>query len=272
MSGWRRMRMGLNTLLGLRREGFFIPFRYAASVPQPPDAPGYPAVERLFAACEDAFAAVLAGMPEAPPVFPAGPAAPRFDQHWFPRVDALALLAILGAAPPRRIVEVGSGHSTRFLAAAAPEAEITCIDPQPRARLPEGVRWLAETLSPDHAALFASLAPGDVAFFDSSHLLFPHTDVDLMLTHVFPALAPGVRVHVHDVFLPDPYPPEWTWRGYGEQSGVAAWLLAGGMTPLWSSRHALTRMAGAARFGPDPLASSLWMRKAGALAPGKAEG
>jgi hypothetical protein len=264
-------RMALETALGLRRRGFFMPYRHAEATPRPPAAPGYPAVEALFRAHEGAFreiwelieaeAGALATL--------AGPAPePRWDQDWFPRLDGAAAYALVKARPPRRIVEVGSGHSTRFMARAlrdaGAQAQVVCLDPAPRASLPPGVEHRAELLAPAHAGLFAALEPGDVAFFDSSHLLHPHTDVDLILNHMIPALRPGVRVHVHDVFLPDPYPADWGWRGYSEQCGLAPWLLAGGLRPLWSSRWAATRMRLAPALAPPPRApeTSLWAVRA----------
>ena len=42
-----------------------------------------------------------------------------FDQSWFPTLDAAVAYAIVRAYKPPRIVEVGSGHSTRFLSRAA---------------------------------------------------------------------------------------------------------------------------------------------------------
>jgi len=80
------------------------------------------------------------------------PPQPRWDQDWFPRLDAAAAYAIVRKTQPRRIVEVGSGHSTRFLARAVAdgklETEITAIDPQPRAgtkrkAAPPSVTWAA---------------------------------------------------------------------------------------------------------------------------------
>jgi predicted O-methyltransferase YrrM len=270
--------MGLATVTGVRRLGFFAPYRYAAAVPRPPDpaAGGYPAVERLFAAHADRFAATLDLIDAAAPRLAAlsGPAPePRWGQSWFPRLDGAAAYAVAAARRPARIVEVGSGHSTRFMARAArdvgADTRILCLDPEPRARLPEGVEHRAELLSPEHAALFETLAPGDIAFFDSSHLLQPHGDVDLILNHILPALRPGVLVHVHDVFLPDPYPAAWGWRGYAEQNGLAPWLLAGGLRPVFASRYALTRMNAAARPGVAALPlvdgaieSSLWAERA----------
>ena len=34
----------------------------------------------------------------------------------------------------------------------------------------------------------------------------PGSDVDLLLNAVLPRLQPGVLIHLHDIFLPDPYP------------------------------------------------------------------
>ena len=48
----------------------------------------------------------------------APPPAPRWNQDWFPRLDAAAAYATVRSLKPRRIVEVGSGHSTRFHARA----------------------------------------------------------------------------------------------------------------------------------------------------------
>lgn len=263
----RAREMARRTLDGEAREGFFIPYRYAESVAPPGP---YPAFERLFAAHEPAMRGVLAEIDawtDALAAF-AGPAPrPRWDQDWFPRADGAAAFALVAARAPRRIVEVGSGHSTRFMAAAAgPGTAITCIDPAPRAAFHDlSVDWRAEVLGEAHLPLFEALTPGDVAFFDSSHILVPGCDVDMILNRILPSLRPGVLVHIHDILLPDPYPEDWAWRGYAEQNGLGGWLLAGGLRPVWSSRYAVTRM-GVARAGalarlpldPGAIETSLW--------------
>ncbi|SET73144.1 class I SAM-dependent methyltransferase [Oceanicella actignis] len=272
---WRRLRMGLETVLGVRRAGFFIPYRYAATV-APPRAP-YAAIEAAMADAEPAFAALLDqidALGDALRAIEGPPPAPRWAQDWYPRLDAAAAYALLRGAPPRRVVEVGSGHSTRFVARALRDAgaraEHVCIDPAPRAALAGlPTLWRAEVLSEAHLPLFAALEPGDVAFFDSSHILMPGTDVDLILNRILPVLRPGVRVHVHDVFLPDPYPPEWAWRGYNEQNALAGWILGGALRPIFSSRYALTRMQAARRPALAALPwtgapeSALWLERAG---------
>lgn len=261
--------MMMRTALGLGPRGFFMPYRYAASA-RP--ARGYPEIGAAFEAAQGDFAALLdraAGLRPVLDGFAGPPPAPRWDQSWFPTLDAAIACAVVDGARPARIVEVGSGHSTRFLARMAASGTVTCIDPAPRAAL-DGlpVTWERALLSEAHLPLFDALDAGDIAFFDSSHLLWPGLDVDLILNRILPRLAPGVRVHVHDIFLPDPYPDDWAWRGYTEQNGLGGWLLGGGFAPLFAAHYAATRMdalAHAAVAGlprhPDSRDTSLWMIK-----------
>ena len=275
--------MGLATLLGGRPRGFFIPHRYADRV-----VPcSYPALETTFAASWPAFDRVLAAIDAMAPELRrlGGPApAPRFDQDWFPPLDAAAAYALVATLRPRRIVEVGSGHSTRFLARAIADqglaTELLCIDPAPRAALRGlNLRWLESTLQQAPASCFAELGAGDVLFVDSSHILMPGTDVDWLLNRILPMLGAGVLVHVHDVFLPDPYPAAWAWRGYNEQQAIAA-LLQGGASEgagygiRFASHYAASRRPERLARGilgdlprGDGLASSLWLEKRGSAAP-----
>ncbi len=267
----RRLGMGLATLAGARR-GFFSPYRYAGTVAPPGP---YPEIEAAFRAAEGAFAAVLDGIETLGPrlaTFDGPPPEPRWGQAWFPRLDGAAAYVLARGA--RRIVEVGSGHSTRFLARAVRDAgagaRMTCIDPAPRAALDGlAVDWRVRLLGPEDLALFAALREGDIAFFDSSHLLWPGSDVDVILNRILPVLKPGVLVHIHDVLLPDPYPQEWAWRGYTEQHALAGWILGGAYRPAFASHYAATRMGAGARPAVAALAlpegaleTSLWLRRA----------
>ena len=97
----------------------------------------------------------------------------------------------------------------------------------------------------------------------------PGSDVDLLLNRVLPQLAPGVLVHLHDIFLPDPYPPEWAWRGYNEQVAVACLLHGGGYALRFASHYLATRHAprlaagviGELPLSPGAFESSLWLEK-----------
>jgi hypothetical protein len=195
------------------------------------------------------------------------PPAPRWDQDWFPRLDAAAAYAMVRALEPKRIVEIGSGHSTRFLARAVSDGRldtrITAIDPQPRASL-EGlkVRWLKQRAQSVELALFERLEERDILFIDSSHQLKPGGDVEFLLQRALPCLAKGVRVHFHDIFLPDSYPVSWAWRRYDEQEAVRP-LIGNGYAMEFSSHQMLERTGVLARLPlkHGAIESSLWLRK-----------
>ena len=74
-------------------------------------------------------------------------------------------------------------------------------------------------------SLFDDLAAGDIVFFDGSHRVFTNSDVTVFFLEVLPRLAPGVLVQVHDIYLPDDYPPALRERYYSEQYLLAAYLL-----------------------------------------------
>ncbi len=248
----RRLAFGLSTLLGIKKRGFFIPYRYADRISADGARRSYAALEPYFRAAEPRFAELLAAMDRYSTALHAiggePPPAPRWNQDWFPRLDAAAAYALVRETRPRRIVEIGSGHSTRFLARAIRDGELstemTTIDPAPRADI-EGAGATILRLPVQDAGLqpFSALEPGDILFVDSSHILMPGTDVDFLLNQVVPALPAGVRLHIHDIFQPDPYPGAWEWRGYNEQLGVAALIQGRGFEILWSSHYAATRMA-----------------------------
>ena len=269
----RKTLLGLATVLGTKPMGFFIPYRHAASaVPE-----GYPVIAELLHGCEqqfaesirtiDTYADDLMRIAEQPDKA-------RFTQDWFPRLDAANAYAMVRQGQPKRIVEVGSGHSTRFMARAVADGQfdttILCIDPQPRAKLEgTGVEHRPTLLQQAGSEPFDALQPGDILFIDSSHIAMPGTDVDRLFLDILPCLTSGVLVHVHDIFLPDAYPSDWTWRGYNEQMLVGALLTAGGYDCLFASHYVVTRMPEALEksvIGRLPLVAgaretSLWLRK-----------
>ena len=154
---------------------------------------------------------------------------------------------------------------------------LTCIDPQPRARLHGlDVEHRPHLLGERDIADLATLGEGDVLFVDSSHIAMPGSDVDRLLGDVLPRLAAGTLVHVHDIALPDAYPPAWDWRAYNEQLPVACLLLGGAFEILFASHWLATRQpdwleaAGVTRLplAPGAVETSLWLRKtAPALEP-----
>jgi predicted O-methyltransferase YrrM len=249
----RRLRFKASTLLGLKPLGFFIPYRYAASV-EPLD---YPALRPLFETARPQFGRILAAIESFRDELArirdgSGPA--RFDQDWFARLDAAAAYAIVRQERPRRIVEVGSGHSTRFLAQAVRDGglatRITCIDPAPRAALAQlDVEHRPILLKDADPALFAELGQQDVLFIDSSHIAMPGTDVDRLFLDVLPRLRPGALIHIHDITLPYAYPAAWTWRSYNEQIPVGTLLQGGGYDIVFAGHFVARELAASGATG-----------------------
>lgn len=267
---WRRLALGLPTILGLRPRGWFIPHRYAPLLPPAGTQPPYPVIEVLFERHKPAFLAVLDQIDLHAKALEALNG--LLDQAWFPSLDAAVAYTLVRERKPRRVVEVGSGHSTRLLARAlAGVGEILAIDPAPRADIAglPGVRVVPSTLQAAPRDVFDGLAAGDLLFVDSSHILMPGSDVDLLLNRVLPRLPAGALIHIHDIFLPFDYPAAWGWRNYNEQQAVLPLLATGAYLPLFSSVWAQRRLAERLARSvlprlpqpPDALATSLWLEK-----------
>ena len=160
------------------------------------------------------------------------------DPYWvngfLPGLDAAALYTQVARRAPRRYVEIGSGHSTRFAARAIRDGglatRIVCYDPAPRASVAglahEVHRARLEDLPAGEIA--QAVGAGDILFYDGSHRAFENSDVTVFFLEVLPRLPAGVLVQVHDICLPYDYPPGWEGRWYSEQYVLAAWLLGGG--------------------------------------------
>lgn len=154
----------------------------------------------------------------------------------FSHLDCRALYCFLRHWRPSRLIEVGCGYSTllsadvnrRYLDGAM---HLSCIEPYPRPFLKRGIDGLSEVIERKvedvPLALFGSLRRGDVLFIDSSHVAKTGSDVLYLFFEVLPRLASGVRVHVHDIFLPNDYPADWVLtenRSWNEQYLLRALL------------------------------------------------
>ena len=274
----RHLILGLATVTGWRKWGFFIPCRHAAAAAPREGRGAYPAIEALFAARSGAFIEQIGTLSRYAPLFAqfkaARPPAPRWEQDWFPGLDGAAAYALVRTRRPRLLIEIGCGHSSRFFARAAADEGWTmrqiAIDPRPRAVLDGlGIELVRSTVQAVGEAPFADIGAGDIVSLDGSHILMPGTDVDLFFSKIMPALPPGALVHIHDIFLPDDYPEAWGWRSYNEQQGVAALLPGSVWRVLWASHYVRTRLSEA--IAASPLAglplppgaheSSLWLEK-----------
>ncbi len=155
----------------------------------------------------------------------------------FSWLDARALFVLLCEWQPQRLIEVGSGFSTLLTADVNRRffdgsMNVTCIEPYPMDFLRNevaGVNRILEAKVQDVSLNeFTALESGDVLFIDSSHVAKTGSDVNYLYFEVLPRLAPGVRVHIHDIFLPHDYPREWVLdenRSWNEQYLLRALLM-----------------------------------------------
>lgn len=129
-------------------------------------------------------------------------------------VDAEVLYAMIRRHRPGRVLELGSGFSSLVIgdalsanAADGDRGEHVVVDPFPRAdelgpRVDDAFelrRTSAAEVSFDEVA---ALQSGDILFIDTTHTVKIGSEVVLAMLEFIPRLAPGVLVHIHDVFLP----------------------------------------------------------------------
>jgi hypothetical protein len=198
---------------------------------------------------------------------------------FFSGLDSRVHFALLRLLQPRRMIEVGSGHSSlltadvneRFLGG---RMDVTCIDPAPQVPLRPNLRTIPGISTVierrvEHVGLepFLALQAGDLLFIDSSHVVKTGNDVVFLYLQVLPRLAAGVVVHMHDIFLPDEYPEQWVLReqrSWNEQYLVQALLVdSKGFRVLFGSHSASLFLSAdvIATFGQHVGGGSFWIQR-----------
>lgn len=160
-----------------------------------------------------------------------------YDNNAFGPGDAEVFYSIIRHAKPRRIIEIGSGHSTLIArnAIAANQVDDTkytcrhiCIEPYENAWLKElDVELIRTPVELVDLPVFAELEADDILFIDSSHMIRPQGDVLFEYLEILPILQSGVFVHIHDIRTPKDYWPTWLSRDvrfWNEQYLVEAFL------------------------------------------------
>lgn len=142
-----------------------------------------------------------------------------FGNDYFAGLDAAMYYALVRDLRPARVIEIGSGMSTRIAAQAMERnradghpGQLICIEPFPQPRLTKdmpAVTLITEQVERVPLATFDSLQPNDILFIDSSHAAKFGGDVCREFLEILPRVKPGVWIHVHDIFFPHDYPAEW---------------------------------------------------------------
>jgi len=148
-----------------------------------------------------------------------------FENPNFSCPDAIVLYCMIRYLQPRKIVEIGSGHSSCLMLDVNElffnnSIDCTFVDPYPRLLRTlvkpsdrEHVHILGNKVQEVDVSIFRELGPSDILFIDSSHVAKTGSDVNYIFFKVLPLLAAGVHIHFHDIFYPFEYPAEWVFEG-----------------------------------------------------------
>jgi hypothetical protein len=242
--------------------------------------PPHAALHDLIADRRDAYRDVLSGLEAAAeslrriPLAGSDVGEPRWVNGYMPGLDAATLYAFPKLFGSARYLEVGSGHSTRFVRRAIDDerlpTRITSIDPSPRTGIDhlchEVIRGGLEDVPLE---VFDTLGENDILMVDGSHRCFQNSDVTVAFLDVLPRLAPGVLVFIHDVFLPSDYPAAYRTAYYSEQYLLAVLLGADA-----GRRYEIVFPAHFCTVDPElaPVTLATWRRIAPAGVPPEASG
>jgi SAM-dependent methyltransferase/predicted O-methyltransferase YrrM len=230
--------------------------------------------------CEDVFSASqLLEFRQDEPVDP--------TEYWalndqYPPLDAWVLAGLVRHLRPTLMIEVGSGYSSLVTARVNREQldesmKFVCIEPYPRPFLTAGVDGISELcveqIQDTPAERFDELGDGDVLFIDTSHTVKTGGDVTWLFHEIVPRLAPGVYVHIHDIFLPGDYPEPWVMDGWGwNESYLVRSFLSynSAFEVIWGSQYmtqqhpeSVLRAFPGQRKYADRAGASLWIRRTG---------
>lgn len=209
----------------------------------------------------------------------------RYFQHnlMFERVDAEVLHALIRMHKPRRMIEIGAGFSTLIAAEAirlnerddpGRRCELISVDPYPHETLrdrPDLTRLAEVGVEELPLDFFSDLGGGDIVFIDSTHVVKIASDAQYELLELLPRVAPGVLVHIHDVYFPREYPRGFVmdWHMFWNEQYVVQAFLAfnSSFAVRWSSSWMAHRHPAAIReafpsFGRGGIwPSSLWIER-----------
>lgn len=154
------------------------------------------------------------------------------DNGWFENSDGFILFCFLKKFRPKKVIEIGSGHSSALMLDAEKHLfdgnlELTFIDPNPNDRLDQYIshsddsqkaKVVTKEVQEVDVDFFKTLDENDILFIDSSHVAKAGSDLNYILFDILPVLRPGVIIHFHDIFYPFEYPEFWLtkWiKGFG---------------------------------------------------------
>ncbi len=148
-----------------------------------------------------------------------------YNNHSYSHSDAIFLYCMIRYLKPKRIIEVGSGHSSCVTLDTNElffDNEISCtfIEPFPELLLSliknsdkEKIKVVPKMLQDVDPQIFSSLSASDILFIDSTHVSKINSDVNHIFFKILPYLKSGVYIHFHDIEYPFEYSKYWIYEG-----------------------------------------------------------
>ena len=142
-----------------------------------------------------------------------------YNNGFFKSGDSEYLYNLIRKFKPKKIIEIGSGFSTRMIINSINKnkeedinytCDVKCIEPYrffSLEKLP--VQIIKEKVEMVDMKLFKILDEDDFVFIDSTHIIRPQGDVLYEIQNILPYLNKGVLIHFHDIFTPKDYPEKW---------------------------------------------------------------
>ena len=194
-------------------------------------------------------------------------------------VDAAIYHAMIRQEKPKKIIEVGSGFSTRFAARACimneaegASCELVAIEPFPSKELRKGFPGFTRLIEDKvQSVALSEFENCDLLFIDSSHVVKINSDVNYEILEIIPRLKRNCLVHFHDIFLPGEYWKLWVKKNkrfWTEQYLLHAFLqFNSDFEIIWASKYQHLNNKLMIRnvfpyFKPDEhLITSFWIKR-----------
>lgn len=143
-----------------------------------------------------------------------------FPHSDFSYCDGIFYYCFLRLIKPKRVIEVGVGNSSKILMFVNKKYfnnNIDCLfidknDTKMKRYIPNNQGKINNKLENVNLRIFDSLKRNDLLFIDTSH---KEEDVGFYLHKILPILNEGVYIHIHDIFYPWIYIPQYIEEGRG---------------------------------------------------------
>ena len=141
----------------------------------------------------------------------------NFENNFFEAGDAEIYYQMIRYFKPKKIIEIGSGHSSLVAKEAINKnksdnftTELICIEPYENRWLEKkDIKVIRKKVEDLDQSILSDLDKNDILFIDSSHVIKPQGDILKIFLEILPKLKTGVIIHIHDIFTPRDYPENW---------------------------------------------------------------